>query len=113
MAPRAPWTDARTAERPRHSRSHRRGASVHHGAVRLGVVFICLAGAASASAQQPPPDPAASAPGAQANPPSPTPGTTEAPSTSSEAPSPADVPRRSVPDYDGRGPEPTTAGDVL
>jgi hypothetical protein len=47
------------------------------------------------------------APMAAENPDGGTSSVAEAPPTS------VDVPRRAVPDYDGRGPEPTTAGDVL
>jgi hypothetical protein len=39
--------------------------------------------------------------------------TQETPSKGAEVSKEGDVPRRQVPDYEGRGPEPTTAGDVL
>jgi hypothetical protein len=102
-----------------------------HAVVRLAILLCCLARAADASAQESSPEPTASpattAPGTQTD--APTSATraagaaatsshsqdsaTSAPATSSQPPTSADVSRRSVPDYDGRGPEPTTAGDVL
>src|SRR5262249_29484726 len=69
-------------------------------AVALATAVLAFSHARGDDAPAPPP--------ATASQPAPSPAAASQP-----APSPAPSPRRAVPDYDGRGDDPTTAGDVL